>query len=132
VQDFRKLDVWRKAHELAVLLYRSAPEGPEPRFSGLSAQLRRAGGAIPAIIAEGCGHASRREFERYLQHALASAHELHYHLLLAYELELLSAASFARLDARTEQVKRMLSGLLRRVRTTSGRPDSPRQPRAHG
>ncbi len=115
--DFRRLDVWRKAHELTVATYRSVPAGAERRFPGLAGQLRRASSSVPANIVEGCGHASRREFARYLQLALASAHELHYHLMLASELGLLPSASFARLEARTEQVKKMLTGLLRRVRS---------------
>ena len=116
MHDFRRLDVWRKAHELTVATYRSMPAGSERRFPGLAAQLRRTSASIPARVVEGCGHASRREFARHLQLALASAHELHYHLLLSSELGMLPPVSLARLEARTEQVKKMLTGLLRRVR----------------
>ena len=63
------------------------------------------------------GEPSPREFARFLQLALASAHEVHYHLLLAHDLEFLPSAQFARLEARTEQVKKMLTGLVRHVRT---------------
>lgn len=116
MQDFRRLDVWQKAHDLVVILYRSTSTASERRYPGLASQLRRAASSIPANIAEGCGHASQREFARFLQMALASAHELHYHLLLARDLELLPIATFARLEARTEQVKKMLSALMLRVR----------------
>lgn len=120
--DFRRLDVWRKAHELTLATYRSVPAGSERRYPGLAGQLRRASSSIPANIVEGCGHSSRREFARFLQLAMASAHELHYHLMLASELGLLPSASFARLEARTEQVKKMLTGLLRRVRSGPAAP----------
>jgi four helix bundle protein len=116
MQDFRRLDVWGKAHELVVILYRSTTTVSERRYPGLTSQLRRAASAVPANIAEGCGHGSQREFARFLQIALASAHELHYHLLLARDLDLLQNVAFARLEARTEQVKKMLSALLARVR----------------
>jgi four helix bundle protein len=116
MQDFRRLDVWRKGHELVLEVYRSTTHVRERRYPGLSAQLKRASTAIPANIAEGCGHASQREFARCLQIAAASAHELHYQLVLGRDLGLLPVTVFARLEARTDQVKRMLSGLTSRVR----------------
>ena len=86
MQDFRNLDVWRKAHELVLHTYEATRRPSEHRFPGLAAQLRRAAASVPANIVEGCGHASPREFARFLQLALASAHEVHYHLLLAHDL----------------------------------------------
>jgi four helix bundle protein len=116
MQDFRKLDVWQRAHELTVQLYRATDGAASRRFPGLTAQLRRAASAIPAHIAEGCGHRSQAELARFLQLAAASATELEYHLLLANDLGLIPPSAFARLDARTVQARQMLAGLLRRVR----------------
>jgi four helix bundle protein len=127
MQDFRKLEVWKKAHELVLETYRCTGSIAERRFPGLSSQLRRAASAVPANIAEGCGHGSQKEFARFLQIAVASSHELHYHLMLCRDLEILPLAAFARLEARTEQVKKMLGGLLAKVRgdlagETRGKP----------
>jgi len=116
MQDYRKLDVWDKAHELAVRVYNETLQPSDRAFPGLTSQMRRAASSIPANIAEGCGHESQRELARFLQHAIASAQELQYHLLLAKDVQILHVASYARLDARTSQVRQMLSGLLRRVR----------------
>jgi four helix bundle protein len=116
MQDHRKLDVWEKAHELAVRVYTETQQLSGRPFPGLTAQMRRAASSIPANIAEGCGHDSQRELARFLQHALASAHELQYHLLLAKDVQLLPSASYARMDARAVQVSQMLGGLLRKVR----------------
>lgn len=117
MQDFTKLDVWKKSHELAVQLFLVTAQPAQRTFPGLIAQMRRSASSIPANIAEGCGHSSQRELARFLQHAIASSQELQYHLILAHDLELLSPASCARLEARTSQVRQMLSALLRRVRT---------------
>ena len=54
MQDFRRLDVWEKAHELVVIVYRATTNGSERRYPGLASQLRRAASSIPANIAEGC------------------------------------------------------------------------------
>lgn len=116
MQDFRKLDVWAKGHELVLETHRGLGRAGDRQYPGLSSQIRRAATAIPANIAEGCGHGTRREFARFLQIALASAYELHYHLLLAYDLGAIAGPVYARLDARTQQVKQMLTALLRRVR----------------
>ena len=116
MQDFHKLLVWQRAHELVLEAYRATNRMTERRYPGLSAQLRRATSSIPTNIAEGCGHSTQREFARFLQIALASANELQYHLQLTHDLELMPGTEFAKLDARTEQVKQMLSALLKKVR----------------
>lgn len=116
MQNFRQLIVWKKSHELVLKLYRATSGPSDRRYRGLAAQIRRAATSIPANIAEGCGQEGSRELARYLRISFASAFELHYHLQLASDLGLLSPSEFARLDARTEQVKRMLTGLLTRIR----------------
>jgi four helix bundle protein len=116
MQDFKKLAVWAKAHELVLEVYRTTSRLPERGYPGLISQLRRAAASIPANIVEGCAHTSQGEFARFLQHASASALEVAYHLLLARDLGALTATQYARLEARTLQVRQMLGGLLRRVR----------------
>lgn len=116
MQDFKNLDVWKRGHELTVQVYQATAGAGDRRFPGLFAQMRRAAASIPANIAEGCGHSSQAELARFLQHAIASATELEYHLLLARDLELLPVAAYAKLDARTSQARQMLFGLIRRVR----------------
>ena len=116
MQDYQRLDVWKRSHELAVRVYAEVSQGSDRRFPGLAAQMCRAASSIPANIAEGCGHGSQRELARFLQHGLASGAELQYHLLLARDVNLLAPASYARLEARAVQVRQMLAALLKRVR----------------
>ena len=116
MQDFRKLSVWGKAHQLVLLIYSATANTPEKKFPGLTSQIRRAAASIPANIAEGCGHSGSRELSRFLGIALASSFELTYHLQLAADLGMLSKSDYARLDARTDLVMRMLSSLHSKVR----------------
>jgi four helix bundle protein len=116
MQDFRKLTVWTKSHQLVLLIYDATGNVSDRRFPGLTSQIRRAAASIPANIAEGCGHAGSREFSRFLGIAVASSFELTYHLQLAADLGMISKSDYARLDARTEVVMRMLSSLLSKVR----------------
>ena len=112
---FRRLAVWEKSHELTLRVYRATDGSAIRRFPGLSSQLRRAMAAVPTNIAEGAGHASQAQFNRFLEIAIASAHEVDYHLLLARDLELFSAREYAFLEARLGEVQAMLIGLRKRV-----------------
>jgi four helix bundle protein len=116
MQDFRRLSVWAKSHQLVLLIYSATASTPERKFPGLTSQIRRAAASIPANIAEGCGHTGSRELSRFLAIALASSFELSYHLQLATDLGMLSKSDYARLDARADVVTRMLSSLHSKVR----------------
>ena len=121
MQDFRELSVWEKSHKLVLLVYDATATASERRFPGLTSQIRRAAASVPANIAEGCGHATQRELARFLSIALASAFELHYHIQLAVDLGAIDRSTYARLDARTEQVKKMLTALASKVRQSAER-----------
>ena len=115
MQDFNKLVVWQKSHALTLATYRATQRVRRGEFPGLVPQIRRAVASIPANIAEGSGHVHAREFARFLQHAMASASELEYHLLLAPDLGVLQRTTYLDLAERTKEVKRMLTVLIRRV-----------------
>ncbi|MFL5640313.1 MAG: four helix bundle protein [Gemmatimonadaceae bacterium] len=115
MSDFRKLDVWRKAHELAVGVDRAASGIRAGRYAALRHQMVRAAISIPANIVEGSGQESRREFARFLRYAMNSASELEYHLILARDVRAVNADEISELIARTSQVRKMLTGLIRRV-----------------
>lgn len=53
MQDFKKLNVWQKAHLLAVATYHATSVFPREELYGLTSQVRRFCVSIPANIAEG-------------------------------------------------------------------------------
>ena len=116
MQDYRKLEVWKKAHALALDAYAdSAKHLREPNGWELRDQIRRAAVSIPANIAEGTGRGSDRDFRRFLFHALGSANELEYDLLLARDLGLLPVPLHEKRGREIAEVRRMLSGLIARL-----------------
>lgn len=123
MRDFRKLDVWHKSHAVTLDVYRVTTEFPKHEVYGLTSQLRRSAASVSANIAEGCGRNGDRDFARFLDLALGSASETEYHLLLAKDLEYLSLDRFTNLEGRVAEIKRMLTGLLRRLRPPRQRPD---------
>jgi four helix bundle protein len=115
MQDFRKIKVWQKAHELTVLIYRETRVLPKEELYGLTSQIRRAAVSIPANIAEGCVKGSDLEFGRFLKMSLGSASELEYHLLLAKDLKFLDDSCYENLSNRVQEIKRMLTIFLKKL-----------------
>jgi four helix bundle protein len=115
VYSFRRLAVWEKAHALTLRSFLLTESASGRRFPGLVAQFRRAVASIPANLAEGAGHSTDPQFNRFLEIAIASSLEADYHLLLARDLEIISGKDYAQLEARLSEVRQMLTGLRKRV-----------------
>ena len=115
MKDFRELKVWEKAHGLALAVCQATGSFPREERYGLTSQLRRACSSIPANLAEGCGRNANGDFARFCSIAAGSASELEYHLLLARDLELITAQQHDELSQRTTEVKRMLAALLQKL-----------------
>ncbi|HMG18950.1 MAG TPA: four helix bundle protein [Gemmatimonadales bacterium] len=107
--------VWQKAHQLTLELYVVTKSFPEDERFGLTAQIRRCASSVGANIAEGSARKSAKDFGRFLRIAFGSASELENHLLLAADLEYISKGRHAECEAAVMQVKRMLTGLSRRL-----------------
>ena len=117
MQNFRSLKVWHKAHAVALSIYSATEPFPAAERFGLTSQMRRAAASIPANIAEGCGRASYADFARFLHIALGSASELEYFLILARDLRFIKQADHDETLRKIQEVKRMLSALIGRVRS---------------
>ena len=117
LQDFRKLDVWRKSHELTLAVYRATVGFPADERFGLTRQIRRACASIPANLAEGTGRGSDKDFARFCQMAMGSAVEVEYHLLLARDLGMLESREHQELTAIVIEVEKMLTSLIKRLKS---------------
>jgi len=114
MHSFRRLSVWRKAHELTLRVY-GIVDVVRGRHPALAAQLLRAAMSVPANIAEGSGRATRKQFSQFLQIAIGSAREVEYFLQLAVDLGAITSKDHAILEARTDEITRMLIGLRKTV-----------------
>lgn len=119
MRDFRKLQVWQKAHQLALAAYKETAHFPRTEIYGLVSQMRRAAVSIPTNIAEGCGREGEAELGRYMQIAMGSASELEYELLLAHELGYLGHDQNDQLSQAIEEIKRMLTAFVRKLTADS-------------
>lgn len=119
---FRRLTVWKKAHELVLRVYQSTADVSERQHPGLALQLRGAAASVAARIVEGSARGTPGEFAEFLDAALRLARELDYHLLLASDLGALGRSDYARLNARIDQICRMLVALRKTVQQQTGVP----------
>ena len=85
--------------------------------------MRRCSASVAANIAEGCGRPGNAEFARFLGMAMGSASELEYFALLAWDLKYLAPETYTHLANDVTEMRRMLNGLLSKVRkdTSSSR-----------
>jgi four helix bundle protein len=87
VMNLDQLEVWRKARDFAVMIYKQiAPLLPVSEKYNLVDQLKRAASSIPANIAEGHGRFYFQENVRFCYIARGSLTEVQSHLALAKEL----------------------------------------------
>ena len=115
MQDYKKLEVWQKAHMLVLEVYEATRSFPKDELYGLTSQIRRACASIPSNIAEGCGRGGNKELCQFLKSALGSSNELEYQLLLAYDLKLLNINEHNTLDELLNEIKAMLIRLIKVV-----------------
>jgi|SRR6185369_16367296 len=111
--DFRELTTWQKAMSLAEEIYSATNSFPSAEIYNLTAQLRRSAVSIPSNIAEGQGRSHDGDFSKFLLNARGSAYELETQLELASRLHYLDSAASSMLIKHTEEVSRMLNGMLR-------------------
>lgn len=112
--------VWRKAQELTLQAYQATARFPREEAYSLTSQIRRSASSIPSNIAEGCGRGSNNDLARFLHIALGSACEVDYELQLAHELGYVNEGAYATLEREVDEVKKMLSSLIRRIARTNG------------
>jgi four helix bundle protein len=105
-------------------VYAATREFPADERYGLTRQVRRSCASIPANIAEGCGRSTDADFARFCQMAMGSAAETEYHLLLAKDLGLLRHEAHAVLTDNVVEIKRMLTSLMKTLRTSGANCDS--------
>ncbi len=108
---FREVIAWQKAYALALAIYRATSAFPSDERFGLIQQMRRAAVSVPSNIAEGWGRGSTADYQRFVGIARGSLYELLTQLLLATDLQYLSASND--IHALVAEVERIINGLYR-------------------
>jgi four helix bundle protein len=112
VTNYKELEVWKRSVALTTELYKLTSRFPDAERYGLTSQIRRAATSIPANIAEGWGRGSTGEYVQFLTVARGSLMEVETHLIVACNLQLLSALALAPLSKEIEEIGKMLNALI--------------------
>lgn len=110
--DFTRLEVWRKAHQMTLKVYKATQGFPQKERYRLIDQLCRSASSIPANIAEGTGRNTLKEYMQFLYVARGSIEETKYHLILSKDLGYLSSDGFNELVEGYNEVGKMVNGLI--------------------
>jgi len=116
MQDFRKLKVWGKAHELTLDIYKLSNNFPKEEMYALTTQIRRASASIGLNIAEGCGRATIPDFKHFLVMAMGSINEVEYCLILAFDLQYIEFEIFKDTQQKTEELRKMLTTFMSKLK----------------
>jgi len=108
MKNFRELQFWKKSQNLAVSIYESTKLFPPSEQFGLTNQMRRSAVSISSNIAEGSSRRTDKDFARFLEIAIGSAHELETQLEIAYRINYLSKDEFSYLEQETLSVTKMI------------------------
>ena len=112
-EKFEDLEVWKKAHQLALNVYKITKDFPPEEKFGLVSQMRRAAVSVPANIAEGFKKRTLRDKANFYNIAQGSLEELRYYFILVKDLGFMKENQ-GWLNA-VEEIGRMLYGLIKSI-----------------
>ena len=106
---YRKLNVWIKAKELAVEVYKLIRGFPSFEKYGMVSQLARSAVSVASNLAEGCSRSSAKEQVHYIEIAYGSLLELCCQIEISRDLVYLSSSKADDILMKAEKLAVMLS-----------------------
>ncbi len=127
VMNLDKLEVWIRAKDFAVMIYKEvAPGLPADEKWNLTQQLKRAAQSVPANIAEGHGRYHYLDNVRFCYYARGSLTEVQSHVALAHELGYLPDETYQRITVQAESIGKQLNNYIAYLkRSRQGEKDIP-------
>jgi len=116
MHNFRGLNVWKDAMEVAKQTYKLTKTFPSSEQYRLVSQINKAAVSIPSNIAEGAGRGGNKEFVQFLCIALGSCFELETQLILANEFGYLKKNDLQVLQTRLIKLEKMINSLITTLR----------------
>ncbi len=116
-RSFVDVDVWKRAHQWVLGIYKLSETFPKHELFGLTSQLRRAAVSIPANFAEGYGKRTKPDKLRFYNIAQGSIEECKYYMILVRDLEYAKTEDHL---AELNEVANLLGGYIRAIESSSG------------
>jgi four helix bundle protein len=116
VKNFRELDAWRVAVDLALLIYELIDVLPADERFEMASQMRRAALSVPSNVAEGHGTRLRGRYRHHVMIALGSVAELTTCVELGSRLGYWDMPTVDRMNGELVRMSQLLHGVLRSIR----------------
>jgi len=107
---FEDIIAWQKSKELTKEIYQIFSESKDFAFKD---QIQRAAISVMNNIAEGYERKSNNEFKYFLYIAKGSCGEVRSMLIISKELDKINGETYNKLFSLSEEISRMLSGLIK-------------------
>lgn len=114
--NFKDLNVWQCAMNLATNVYAFVKSLPTDEKFGLVDQIRRTVVSIPSNIAEGSARNSKKEFAHFLSIATGSLAELETQLLLCGNVGYCTSDDLTELLLQIDELRNRLYALIKRLK----------------
>ena len=122
VRNYKDLKVWDKAVDLASLIYVATKDYPETERFGLTSQMRGAAVSVSSNIAEGNGRSTTKDYLRFIAAANGSLNEVGSLATVSHRLGFLTASAARNIEAKCEEIAKMISGLRSSLRRRAAKP----------
>lgn len=98
--------------DLVLIIYKLTETFPDSEKFGLISQMKRSAVSVPSNVAEGYGRRSKNDYKRFLHISQGSLYELETQLIIACQLELISAEKLQETSALVESISKMTNKLI--------------------
>lgn len=115
-QGFEQLEVWQKAIDLAVQIYKTTNSFPKSEIYSLTNQMRRASSSISANIAEGYGRHGYKEKLQFYKIANGSLLEIKSFCYLANKLEYITDEDLDLILSMIVPIQKLTNALIKSIR----------------
>ena len=110
--DFKNLEVWQEAKDLAVYIYKITGSGFISKDFGLRDQMRRAAVSVPSNIAEGEESGRNRKCINYFYISKGSLAELSTQVIIGHEINYYDDLILENIQSRITTVSSKLRKLI--------------------
>ncbi|MDD5569585.1 MAG: four helix bundle protein [Bacteroidales bacterium] len=114
---FEDLEIWKKAVEIAVIIYKLANTGKLKNDFATNDHLRKTSLSISNNIAEGFEYNNNNQFIKYLYIAKSSAGELRNQVYVLKEAEIIDKEIYENIYNRCLDVSKQISNFIKYLKT---------------
>ena len=117
MKSFKELEIWQKAIDLTIEIYRITNQFPKKENFILCSQINRSVVSVPSNIAEGWGRGSTKDYIRFLSIARASLMELETQLIISLKLDYFSETEYKNIETKMNSILMMLNKLITNLKS---------------